>query len=259
MEIKDYPIISRNTTEAYIHYKDGVAYKIYKPSVVQSPYFIKQYIQLMKDREKKVAILRKIDLPNVVMPTNPIYDKDDCFIGYSMPYVFNAHSLEEFNYLSDNSRQFLNIVGFCSRTLRLIHEHPAKLCVGDMHFGNIILDSYLNPYYIDCDSWSVGRIDGAVCAEYIKFTKRKKRGCRVSPNSDNILLFISTYKYLFAKNMFEYIDEYDYDELSEQSSFLRNSKEVFQMLRKRFRICEVPDIDEFIDSEELEEIVLTKR
>ena len=257
MGIKDYRVISTKTNEANLYYKDGFVYKIYKPCVIRSPYFIRDHIQLMKDREKKVAILKEIDLPNTVMPIDSIYDRSGNFAGYSMRYIPNV-PLRSFDF--GNSKKFLCVIRSCSETLRLIHEHPAKLCVGDMHFGNIILDGVLKPYYIDCDSWSIGKIDGAVCMEYFKFTQRKKRACKVSSNSDNISLFINTYKYLLGNKDFECIDEYDYDQLAEQSSFLKNSKEIFHVLsRKGFRIAKVPYIDEFIDIDQPEEIVLSKK
>lgn len=257
MEIKDYQLISKNTSEADIYRKYYTIYKIYKPLRIQSPYFIKEYIKIMEDRKKKVSILQDIDLPNTAMPIELLFGDLGEFIGYSMPYI-SSTSLVDFKF--DDSKSFLGIVSECSKTLRLIHEHPAKICVGDMHFGNIMLDSHLKPYYIDCDSWKIGRIDGLVCSEYIRFLQKKKRICRVNQNSDSISLFISTYRRLFGNRVFDYIDQYDYDELAEQSSFLRSSREIFCKLKsKSFKIPKVPYIDDFIDEDKQEEIIFTKK
>ena len=65
-----------------------------------------------------------------------------------MKYISDANTFRKYR----NNNSFILLLYIISLSLKKIHTDPRNIVIGDLHFGNIIIDSNLNHYFIDMDS-----------------------------------------------------------------------------------------------------------
>lgn len=127
--------------------------------ILKDKYLLKKFIdddqELLKEKEKKINYLIK----NQIEGTVPILKKvaiNNKFIGFFMPYIKNGIELKEINKLNLNKEEIFKIFLKISKTLELLHQN--NIIYGDISESNILIDSNLNPYFIDMDGALVNGI-----------------------------------------------------------------------------------------------------
>lgn len=222
----------KNATESTLYYNDKTIYKIYK-NFIES-YRKKNKILLLNDGER---------ISNVIIPDKLILD-GSFTLGCGMKYISDANTFGKYR----NNNSFILLLYIISLSLKKIHTDPRNIVIGDLHFGNIIIDSNLNYYFIDMDSCM---IDGLLPERLpnIIVSYAKNRGnfnFDISRETDKLCMFLSTIEAIFNKDI-DKLSMYEYDKKAEEINTLKNMKRYFLEIKNATNyIPNIPYFDELI-------------
>ena len=133
--------------EGFIYELNGEIIKIYKPNIH------------IKSKKHKIEMLMKKSLPKeVVCPKNIVVDRKGNFIGFTMDKVEGDEikKLTSKKFITSNNITTKDILSMLIKIQNILTQlHKENIYVGDLNDKNILFDSNLNIYFIDCDSWSI--------------------------------------------------------------------------------------------------------
>ncbi len=127
--------------------------------ILDNKYLIKKFIyddvDYLKEKEHKIDHLLNQNMTGVI----PVLSKitiDNKFVGYIMPFINNSMELKELNNMDINYEQLIEIMYKLSKSLEIMHNN--NIIYGDISDSNIILNTALEPYFIDIDGALVNGI-----------------------------------------------------------------------------------------------------
>lgn len=219
--------------DLYLNKEDCKLYKIYKPL----PYRKKDVIYFTNLREKKVkALSEKNELANkMVLPSDCVYNSNDEFIGYTMPYYSDAVNLEQYfqnhyDYIDTLYRSFLQI----SKDYQFFHNH--NVYVPDFNFRNVLLvgDQLI---FCDGDSAKIGSLPATTNSSLmISHYHTMNKKIVESANFDKELLIASILKDVYHLNVAMLKPEEFYKKLSsleKKYNFTSEELRQFHMLKEK--------------------------
>lgn len=230
--------------EGYVYSDGEFAYKIFKT----------KNLKTLNNKEDKLDVLNEIDIDNVVKPLFGIYDKNK-LCGYAMKYIDanNLFMMTKFNKMY-NDNVYLDIfyiqIEYISKLLKEIHSSKYKLVVGDINSNNIIFDKEFLPYFIDVDSWQVGKLnnDGYAYfyAQYI--FNRNMSFMKLNEDTDRLCLMLLSLIMPFENRCLDDISTDEFDEKCEDIEGLSLLHDYFIMLKEESeRIPEVPYVGDVLE------------
>jgi serine/threonine protein kinase len=146
--------------------KNGTVVKIFKNTVNKNTKF-----------KKVKEIISKIFPKHVIAPKIIVHDRNGKEIGYVMEKVDG----EEIRALS--SKKFVRVNGILKKQVlemlikikdTLKELHGSSVYIGDLNEMNILIDLDCNVFFIDVDSWSVGKYRCTVANDIFKDPKLVK-------------------------------------------------------------------------------------
>ncbi len=199
--------------------------------ILKDKYLLKKFInddqKLLKEKERKINYLIK----NQIEGTIPILKKvtiDNKFRGFFMPYIKNGIELKEINKLKLNKEEIFKIFIKISKTLELLHQN--NIIYGDISESNILIDSKLNPYFIDMDGALVNGI-GQCNIPKILFNNNFIEKFNPSKNQDITILNMLFINILSNKKASQ-LTKKEYLKLIDQMDFNFQTKNYFKQIIK---------------------------
>lgn len=188
--------------------------------------------------KRKISLFDSINLDFLVTPEKCFYDGDTLKCVASK-FIKNSETINDLAIRKGVSYALDNIID-ASKKLRKLHYCGKNIVVGDMHFDNIIVDDKNKVYFIDVEGYGIEDfkptfIPNVTSSFYDWMNYRQKRDM----NMDRVSFLLSLFGVVFEKNIMS-IGEYTYDEKSEQLTFLKDLKEVFEDLKYIYHT--VPDM-----------------
>ena len=224
-------------SEAMLYSKGLKLIKVYNPDI---------------DRAYRMDALERISglkIKNVIVPDSIIVDDIDNTkaAGCTMRYYPKAKKLKEF--FTEYSKEsfysvYLSIFGAASKTLEDVHKHG--LVYGDINISNILFLPDFSHLLCDFDGVSLDNCgpESAILYMYRDCNGIKKK--ILDDRSDKITMYLYFLNSFFNKFLF-WPDEYEYDKLSEEYDFLRNSKSVFlDVIGTQGSYCDIPYLYEIM-------------
>ena len=189
-----------------------------------------------KKIEDKLDAFSELDKEYVSNPIELIYDDNSKLVGYSQRLI-NGKTL--FKTISDITiLEKMKTLLKASKNLEDLHKN--NVIVSDMHFDNIMVNEYGEPFFIDIDSYMINGIE-PFCTSSILSIYYDKKGKKVdkSINSDIIGFYLCFFERLFKREIYsvklESYNNYKDDE------YLKKLYPIFFELNKRSnKIPEVP-------------------
>lgn len=245
LDLKDAIKITKGTFESDIYVKDGKAYKIFKTYK-----FFKDKWRIL-DKKHKALLLEDSISKQIVKPDGIIMKKGE-ICGLRTDYIDNLGTLYDISKVYNDVSKFLRIMYSSSQGLKDIHADPLDICVNDLTFYNIIFDEFFNTYYVDADSYEVGRFSASSIADNV-YKYCKKRGINpyyACPTLDRFQFAYNFIETLMGKSIRD-ISLYQFDELAERIKTLKNMREYFKKIKKSKKVPDVPYLCDLISDADL--------
>lgn len=146
--------VSETGGEGMIYKTDrGDICKIYHPS------------KLTLNRKDKIELMikNKIDYPGVCWPTEAVYNKHKEFVGYLMPEAKGTELEKLIKVKPILQKTFPNwtkkdMVQLCITILeKMVYLHHHNIILGDINARNILVVSQKEVYFVDTDSYQIGK------------------------------------------------------------------------------------------------------
>lgn len=188
--------------------------------------------------KRKISLFDSVNLDFLVTPEKCFYDGDTLKCVASK-FIKNSETINDLAIRKGVSYALDNIID-ASKKLRKLHYCGKNIVVGDMYFDNIIVDDKNKVFFIDVEGYGIEDfkptfIPNVTSGFYDWMNYRQKRDI----NMDKVSFLLSLFGVVFEKNIMS-IGEYAYDEKSEQLTFLKDLKEVFEDLKYTYHT--VPDM-----------------
>lgn len=153
--------------EGSIFEKDNIAYKIYEDKRKMIP-------------EAKIKELMELDLPNIIRPTDIIYDQKKQLIGFTMDWLDPDNTYALCKLFTNNFRNIhsiendmiIELVENIKKVISFIHDH--KCLIVDGNELNYLVDkNFITPYLIDVNSWQTRSFPATAIMPSIRDWKTK--------------------------------------------------------------------------------------
>ena len=223
IKFKNLKLIHGNYLESEIYHDNNLTYKLYKGD-------IGTWERTRKRKKMEEFGENKTNLPILVPKAQILFrEKNPRFIGYVMDY-FEGCNLS--NWIEHHDiLEILELEKRISLALKKIHEDDRNIILGDLHFGNILINEEKDFRFCDFDSYHIGKRKADSYSYLLEeYLRNKKIPYRDSRKLDNISLLLMTYGIIFNKRIME-ITPYEYDEKKEELPFLEQSKRYYKSLR----------------------------
>jgi hypothetical protein len=119
----------------------------------------KVYNQPRNDFEEKVKLLSALRHPGIIAPQEPLYNKADELVGFTMPFVEGEVLVRYFSneFRNHNSYGISQTIETVKKTREIVAAaHSQKALIVDGNEMNYIMPLGGNPCIIDVDSWQIG-------------------------------------------------------------------------------------------------------
>lgn len=236
----------KDNIESDLYRDEELVYKIFKD-------FKDLEKSVLDKKERKIELLHDgIPLPRSVMPKDKLTEKD-IFGGYRMKYIAYSQTLYSLFKETNDINLFFQILLIVSQTVEEIHLDPRNIIVGDLHFGNILVDKNFNPYFIDLDSCGIDGISNETTPGTLNTYRynREIKDFNATKNSDRLCLVLCTLGLLF-KHHIDFVSMREFDKKAEQIETLRNMRELVDDIKKYSSMPQILYIHEFIASSDLQ-------
>lgn len=241
INLKDAKKITKHSFESNIYVKGKKAYKMFKK--------IKFYNEMWRIAEKKekVILLENSSSKQIVKP-DAIILKNGKIDGLRMDYIDNLGTMYDFfSVYNGDLSKYLITAKKASSGLKEIHNDPLEIVVCDLNFYNILFDKCLNTYYVDADSYEIGKYDATSVSEgFVAYCKR--RGIDPYPACQTFDRFQFMYEFLsviFGTNI-ENITPYQYAAACEQLETLKNMRLCFKKIKQATKIPNLPYVCDLV-------------
>lgn len=242
LELKKARKISKKTYESNMYELDGKAYKMFKRRTNKEKLEIKKH---------KVLLLEDSTTKQIVKPDTLIMKKSK-LSGLGMDYIENLGTLYDFSKVCKEVSKYLLVIRNASLGLKDIHNDPLEIVINDLTFFNIIFDEYLNTYYVDADSYEVGKFKATSIAGFLA-DYCKKRGLNPYPACPLFDRF--EFAYCFIEAIFgrriKDISFYEFDELAEKIETLKNMRLCFKQIKQCEKVPNIPYMCDLISDKDL--------
>lgn len=251
MEAIDRRDLDLSSFERISEGEEGV---VYRDGDLAFKFFKNENLKILNNKEEKIDILSNLNIDNVVKPLVKVLDKNK-LCGYAMKYIDanNLFMMTKFNKMY-NDNVYLDIfyiqIEYISKLLKEIHSSKYKLVVGDINSNNIIFDREFLPYFIDVDSWQVGKLnnDGYAYfyAQYI--FNRNMSFMKLNEDTDRLCLMLLSLIMPFENRCLDDISTDEFDEKCEDIEGLSALHDYFIMLKEENeRMPEVPYVGDVLE------------
>ena len=136
--------------------------------------------------------------------------------------------------------KMMKIILETSKKLEDLHNSNGYPIVGDMHFGNIIVDSNNNPIFVDLDSFGINNISPecipGVTSNYLSYTYNS---IQKNQDIDRLSFLLNLFNKIFKRNILM-LDNSVYKDYIYQYPFLESLYNEFIKLKYSSGIPDIP-------------------
>lgn len=232
-----------------IYYTDDKIYKLFKTD---------DRFVIMNKRCKIEILHRLRDYAYAFLPTQRIVDGplwSRTLKGYVMDRRENGVILSELSTNPDYFDDYLFALLDASLHLKITHERPEKIILGDANFDNIMVypdrcGKYTDTMFVDFDSVQICGLEAEAVSvllkEYFYYKGFPIIYGRFYKSMDKISHLLHFFYSIFSEDIFK-VSSYKYDELSEILNTLYRLRPTFYLLRTCRGVPDVPYLHEVID------------
>lgn len=226
-------IKNENVNKIYIEKGNKNIYKIFE----------KESKADLKLKEEKLKLFEEVNIDQILTP-HTLIKKKNLLKGDITDYIKDNIPLADI--IQFNPNIVKEILLEVSKVLEEIHNNKRKILIGDLHFYNIILDKYLNFYFIDIDSYGIGGIKPDNNSALIDFYfKEKNEVIKYNQNLDRLSFMLSLFNNITGKNVLN-LNEKSYEVYTKKYEFLNDLRDLCIRLKESEEIIEVPYLHELI-------------
>lgn len=205
--------------------------------------FKDQKTTLMKEKQRKLELLKTKSLSNNIILPNIIIEDKDQMCGV-IQNLIKGFELNEF-YKMINEDTLFDILLSVSKDLAKMHGKG--MVVGDMHFNNILVNKNNEHFFIDTDSYGVDNFKAEdIPYALANYCSLMNYSDSPNQNTDRLCLLLSIFQMYFERNILSF-SEYTYDDKAEQSKYLYYLKDIFLDLKySSNELMDVPYLHELV-------------
>ena len=170
---------------------------------------IKRYInERLENQIVYNHLINKEVSPNIILPTQLVYNTNDWLIGYKMNFV-DGTRLD--NMINKKVLSFVEKIFITNELFDLLKEIHNYLVVGDIRNSNILIGKDSHPYLIDFDFSTTIESSATPWCKYFIYKENE----RITDQSGDIIkMLISVLSLLYDYNLEDLIhDEYELENL----------------------------------------------
>ncbi|MBQ1496268.1 MAG: hypothetical protein IIZ40_02815 [Bacilli bacterium] len=210
--------------------------------------FDENKIEERKRAEKVIDYFSDIDTDYIVNADNKIV-KDDTMIMYGSKYI-NGLSLRELIEEKGMLKCMKYIIN-ASKKLEEFHNLDDNSIMGDIHFGNIMVDSNDKLFFIDHDSYGIKDIKPETYSIYLyryfnNIECKSLKDSDYSKDLDRLAFLLSVLNLTFKREVYM-TRSLLYDDKKDEYPYLKDLKEIYLDIKNGYKDgTKVPYIHELI-------------